>query len=228
MELRRTRVSTSVRTEGGLLPADLLAKVAAVDQDVPGLAEADFGLESGDRVREAITRSWNRLVGSWATLSAARVAATDANDPLTTPTRERWLLPLFEELGFGRLPVARAVEIEGTGYPISHTWERGRVPIHLVGFGVDLEQRTKGVRGAAGAAPHALVQEYLNRSDDALWGILSNGRLLRLLRDSTSLTRQAFVEFDLEAIFEGELYADFALLWSVLHRTRFEAAKPKE
>lgn len=226
MELRRTRVSSSIRTEGGLLPADLLAKIAAGDREVPGLAENDFGLAAGDRIREAITRNWNRLVGAWATLAAARITATDGSDPLTTPTRERWLLPLFEELGFGRLATARAVEIEGTAYPVSHTFER--VPIHLVGFGVELDLRTKGVRGAAGAAPHALVQEYLNRSDDALWGIVSNGRLLRLLRDSTSLTRQAFVEFDLEAIFEGELYADFALLWSVCHRTRFEAAKPAE
>ena len=227
MELRRARVTSSVRTEGGLLPADLLAKVAAGDRDVPGITDADYALAAGDRVREAITRSWNRLVGSWAALTAARVGATDEHEPLTTPTRERWLLPLFEELGFGRLTVAaRAVEIEGTAYPISHAWEQ--VPIHLVGFGVDLDRRTPGVRGAAGAAPHALVQEYLNRSDAALWGIVSNGGLLRLLRDSTSLTRQAFVEFDLEAIFEGELYADFALLWSVCHRTRFEAAKPED
>ena len=133
----------------------------------------------------------------------------------------------MEELGFGRLPVARAVEIEGTSYPISHNWQ-DRVPVHLVGFGVELDTRTKGVRGAAGAAPHALVQEYLNRADAALWGLVANGRTLRLLRDSTSLTRQAYVEFDLEAIFTGELYADFALLWSVCHRTRFEGERPAD
>ena len=226
MEVRRHRISSSVRTEGGLLPFDLLAKIAAVDKGVPGLADADFGLASGDRVREAITRSWNRLVGSWAALTAVRIGA-EPTDPLTSPTRERWLLPLFEELGFGRLTTARAVEIDGTTYPISHAWGSA-VPVHLVGFGIELDRRTPGVRGAAGAAPHALVQEYLNRSDAALWGIVSNGRTVRLLRDSTSLTRQAFVEFDLEAIFEGELYADFALLWSVCHRTRFEAPKPEE
>ena len=226
MELRRNRVTTSVRTEGGLLPADLLAKIAASDRDVPGLADADYGLAAGERAREAITRSWNRLVGAWAALEAVRVDA-EADAALTGATRERFLLPLFDELGFGRLAVARPVEIEGTSYPISHGWG-DRAPIHLVGFEVPLDRRTPGVRGAAGAAPHALVQEYLNRSDDALWGLVSNGRILRLLRDSTSLTRQAFVEFDLEAIFEGELFADFALLWSVLHRTRFDGDRPAD
>ena len=226
MELRRNRVTTSVRTEGGLLPADLLAKVAAGDRDIPGLSDADYGLAAGERAREAITRSWNRLVGGWAALEAVRVGA-DADAALTGATRERFLLPLFEELGFGRLAVARPVEIESTTYPVSHRWA-DRVPIHLVGFEVPLDARTKGVRGAAGAAPHALVQEYLNRSDDALWGLVSNGRTLRLLRDSTSLTRQAFVEFDLESIFEGELFADFALLWSVLHRSRFDGERPAD
>lgn len=223
MDVRRNRASTSVRTEGGLLPSDLLEKIKAADPDVPGLKDADFGLPAVERAREATTRSWNRLVGSWAGLEAVRVGA-EANDPLVGPTRDRFLVPLFEELGFGRLPVSRAVEIEGTSYPISHSWE-GRVPVHLVGYGVELDTRTKGVRGAAGAAPHALLQEYLNRADDALWGVVSNGRTVRLLRDSTSLTRQAYVEFDLEAIFEGELYADFALLWSVLHRSRFEGER---
>lgn len=226
MEIRRNRAASSVRTEGGLLPSDLLAKIAGVEPDVPGLTDVEFGLTAGERFREAITRSWNRLVGAWAALEAARITA-EPTDPLTGPTRERFLLPLMEELGFGRLPVARAVEIEGTSYPISHTWQ-DRVPVHLVGFGVELDTRTKGVRGAAGAAPHALVQEYLNRADAALWGLVANGRTLRLLRDSTSLTRQAYVEFDLEAIFTGELYADFALLWSVCHRTRFAGERPAD
>jgi hypothetical protein len=226
MEVRRSRVSTSVRTEGGLLPADLLAKIAAAEPDVPGLKDADFGLGAGERFREAITRSWNRLVGAWAALEAVRVAAESA-DALTGATRDRFLMPLFEELGFGRLPVARRVEIDGTTYPISHLYG-DRVPVHLVGFGVDLDSRSKGVRGAAGAAPHALMQEFLNRTDWSLWGLVSNGRTLRLLRDSTTLTRQAYVEFDLDSIFTGELYADFALLWSVCHRSRFEGDRPSD
>ncbi len=226
METRRSRTSGMVRTEGGLLPADLLEKIRGADASVPGLKEADFGLPAGERLREAITRSWNRLVGAWAALEVVRVGA-EADEALVGATRDRFLLPLFEELGFGRLPVARGLEVDGTSYPISHLWG-DRVPVHLVGFGVELDRRTPGVRGAAGAAPHALVQEYLNHSDASLWGVVSNGRILRLLRDSTSLTRQAYVEWDLEGIFEGEQYAEFALLWTVLHRSRFEGEKPAD
>ena len=67
-----------------------------------------------------------------------------------------------------------------------------------------------------------MVQEYLNRSDDALWGLVSNGRTLRLLRDSSTLIGQSFVEFDLEAMFDGEVFSDFVVLYLTCHVSRFE------
>src|SRR5262249_43812599 len=45
------------------------------------------------------------------------------------------------------------------------------------------------------------------------------------LRDSKALSRQSFVEFDLESMFEGEIYADFAILWMVAHQSRVESEK---
>ena len=81
--------------------------------------------------------------------------------------------------------------------------------------------------GCGRGLPHGLVQEFLNRSDSHLWGIVSNGKTLRLLRDNASLTRQAYVEFDLAAIFDGESFADFTLLWLCCYRTRFEGDIPQ-
>ena len=116
-------------------------------------------------------------------------------------TRERWLLPLFEELGYGRLVQQPAIEIDGKSFPVFSRWQH--TPIHLVGCGVKLDRRTPGVEGAAAQSPHSLVQELLNRSPTRLWGIVSNGLALRVLRDSVALTRQAYLEFDLEAMFDG-------------------------
>jgi hypothetical protein len=65
------------------------------------------------------------------------------------------------------------------------------------------------------------VQEWLNASDGALWGLCSNGIQLRLARDNASLTRPAFIQADLRRIFEGEAFADFAALWLLLHASRF-------
>ena len=215
----RSRTAGFVRTEGGLLPADLLERVRALDPKLPGIDGAAYGLAKNERFGDAIARSWNKLTGAWATFSD-ELAKQPESDPATTTTRERFLLPLFEELGYGRLSPAKAIELEGKAYPVSHAYET--VPIHLVGANVPLDRRSKGVAGAAGQSPHGLLQELLNRSPERLWGIVSNGRTLRILRDNASLVRQAYVEFDLEAIFTAESYADFALLWHIAHRTRLE------
>jgi len=102
----------------------------------------------------------------------------------------------------------------------------GNRAIHLVSFRADLDERSETIVGARKSTPHSMVQEFLNRSDAHLWGIVSNGHRLRLLRDNSSLTRQAFVEFDLESMMQGEVYADFALLWLLLHQSRVEGERP--
>lgn len=212
----------NVKTVGGLLPSELLQRVLALDKELGGLEADDYHLV-GERIPEAISRSWGRMLAVWANFRAAW-AGLPPGDAATGLTRDKLLLPLFGELGYGRLPLARGLEVEGKAYPISHLWNG--VPIHLVGAGVDLDRRTPGAAGAARQSPHGLVQEYLNRSE-ALWGFVANGLKLRLLRDNAAITRQAYVEFDLEAIFEAEAYPDFALLWLLAHESRvYSEGKP--
>lgn len=221
--MSRGVVFDSVRVSGGLLPSGLLERVGRRDSSLEGVSPADYYLASGERLGESITRSWNRLQGLWEHFSTRTLTG---DGPLTGPTRQEWLLPLFQELGFGHLASGPGFDVEGKPYPISHVWES--IPIHLVGAGVEPGRRTAGVAGAASMSPHGLVQEFLNRSDDHLWGVLSNGLVLRLLRDNASLTRTAFVEFDLRAMFEGELYSDFVVLWLTCHASRLEGPAGKQ
>ena len=219
----KTALYTTIRTEGALLPADLLQRISE-GATLDGLTPESYH-HPGEKLNEAINRAWNALQGVWASFRAAQERLPES-DLGTSVTRERWLLPLFRELDYGRLQSAPAYEIDGRTYPISHTWEQ--VPIHLVSYKVDLDTRTRGVAGAATASPHSLVQVFLNRSDGNLWGFLSNGYKLRILRDNVTLTRQAYVEFDLEAMMDGEVYSDFVLLWLLCHQSRVEGAKPSE
>ena len=215
----------AVRSEGGLLPADVLARISALDRELGGLGAPAFHLAPNERIGEAVARSWARLSAAWETFSSER-DLMPAGDYSSKATRERWLLPLFSELGYGRLIQQPGVEVDGKNYAVF--CEYNRSPIHLVGAGVTLDRRTAGVRGAAEQSPHSLVQELLNRSTERLWGIVTNGLSLRLLRDNLTLTRQAYVEFDLEGIFATEAYEDFALLWLCAHQSRIEAETPEE
>jgi hypothetical protein len=208
---------TALRTEGGLLPADLLARIAAGDARLFGLTPEDYGLDRTERLGDAINRSWARLTGLWAAFQDARQKLPET-DRGTTLTRERWLLHLFNELGYGRLTTKPAIEVDGHSFPISHGYRSS--PIHLLGCRIDLERSQRGVAGASSSSPHGLLQDCLNRSNAHLWGFVSNGLALRILRDHHSLTRLAYVEFDLEAIFGGQLFAEFRVLWLLCHESR--------
>lgn len=209
----------SLSLVGGVVPPSLVDRIIAGEvSDRSSLSARSYHLVGTETVRDAASRAWGYLRGAWVAWrehdAAQRVGAG------TGPARERWLLPLLRELGYGQVPaLPSGLSVEGTDYPVSHRSEH--VPIHLLGPGVDLDRRNPGVAGAA-RAPQSMLQELLNRSDEHLWGLLSNGLRLRLLRDSTSLAGSAYVEFDLEAIFDGELYAEWLLLFQLCHVSRVE------
>jgi len=215
---RRVQEFQTIRSEGGLLPPDLLRRVIDPRGSLKGTRPEDYGLPQGERLSEVITQSWNRLRRHWGEFRAA-AAKLPEGEAGTGLSNDKWSLPLLRELGFGLLPTSASPEIAGRTYAISRFF--GSVPIHLVGCGLSLDRRAAGVRGAAGGNPHGLVQEVLNRSPDHLWGIVGNGLRLRILRDNQALSRQSFLEFDLEAMFSAEAYSDFVLLWLVAHATRF-------
>jgi len=64
MQTRRKDIFTTIRTEGSILPPDLLQRIAAGDHGLDGLAPEDYHLAKGERLNEAINRSWNRLQGA--------------------------------------------------------------------------------------------------------------------------------------------------------------------
>ena len=216
-----------VRIQGGLLPAELLSRLTAGDPELGGLDSAAYHLAAQESVREAANRSWAYLTGVWTAYRAA-LAELPGADWATTLTRERWLTILLNELGYGRVPLTSSggIQVGDKAFPISHHWDH--IPIHLLGARVPLDKRTPGLAGAATSSPQSMLQELLNRSEDRLWGILSNGNTLRLLRDSTALVGSAYVEFDLEAIFDGDLFSDFVLLYTLCHQSRVEIRNPGE
>lgn len=217
------RSLTAIRSVGGVLPPDLIASVVA-GANLPGLnPQADFHLELGVSTRDAANRAWSALLGAWQPFRDA-LDTRAAGEAATGLTRERWLLVLLRELGFGRVPTTPAggITVDGRSWPISHVAE-GSLPVHLLGWKVDLDRRTPGMPGAAEKAPHAMIQELLNRSQEHLWAIVSNGAALRILRDASTLVGPSYVEFDLEAIFEDRLFSDFVALYLICHQSRFEA-----
>lgn len=211
-----TQVTASIRVVGGLLPADMITRIMT-GKDVSASTPADYHVIGVRSVKDAAERHWDYLKGAWRVL---RDAIGHGSDPRGLAT-ENWLLPLFDEHGYGRLTRLHAgiTADDGTKvFPVSHAWQH--LPIHLVPWGQKLDERP----AAGELPPQSMVQDCLNRTAGHLWGIISNGSVLRLLRDTTSLTGAAYLEVDLAAMFDGELFEDFVLLYRLLHVSRFEVA----
>ncbi|MGP3756152.1 Eco57I restriction-modification methylase domain-containing protein [Streptomyces sp. IBSNAI001] len=217
----RNQVFSAVQTVGALLPADMLVRISE-GKDTPGTKPADYGLPSSRSVRDEAERSWEYLKPLWRELRKRLPENPETGAPATDPTglaASDWLAPLWRELGFGPLtPVGpdgiAADSDSGKKFPVSHRWRHAL--IHQTAWNAGLDKRVAGQ-----VPPQSMLQECLNRTDAHLWGVLTNGRQVRLLRDSSALATASYVEFDLESVFDGELFSEFVLLYRLLHVSRF-------
>ncbi|MEU8602875.1 Eco57I restriction-modification methylase domain-containing protein [Streptomyces parvulus] len=217
---------TAVTTVGGLLPADMLLRIAEA-RNLPGTKSADYGLPASVPVRDEAERAWEYLKPLWRDLRKALPSDPLTGAPAADPTGRAgtdWLAQLFRKLDFGALTEVDAAGIPADSdpqkrFPVSH--RHGPALVHLIPWNQELDKRL-----AAGQVPaQSMLQDCLNRTEAHLWAVLTNGRRLRLLRDSSSFSTAAYVEFDLEALFDGELFSEFVLLFSLLHASRFAVAE---
>lgn len=82
---RREVAFQHVRTTGPMLPADVLQRVANEDSKLPGPAASDCGLAENERLGEAITRSWTRLLDIHKSFTE-ELGAADPTDTSAAPT----------------------------------------------------------------------------------------------------------------------------------------------
>ena len=209
----------TLRIEGGLFSPDLFDDLDA--GRLPGQKPADFGLPPHRLLTEEIAALYHDARALWRVFQN-RLQRLPEDASAVSETRELWLIPLLRLLGYDLRYAPQPRDFDGLSLPISHYAGAAEhaPPAHLVGIRQELGRVAPA--GRPRLSPHSLLQECLNRSE-ALWGLVSNGRALRLLRDSTFLRRQCYVEFDLQRLMEEEHFADFALFYRLLHRTRLPA-----
>ncbi|CAK0767922.1 Site-specific DNA-methyltransferase (adenine-specific) [Gammaproteobacteria bacterium] len=206
----------ALRIEGSLLPAEFIQKLLELKTDHQ--STTDYDIPPGLNLKDEIGRYWRISVALWANFKMRR-GKLGAN-PEEVALKD-WLVPLFTRvLGFERWTPISGEEIDERHFPLTH--KLGATPLLLLPHTIELDKGDTrfGPEGRR-RSPHATVQEYLNATNQALWGIVANGHTLRILRDNPSLTRPAYIEADLARIFEEERYADFVALWLLAHGTRF-------
>jgi len=212
----------SIRIVGGLLGTKILHDLRQFS--LPGQDRQAYGLEPGLTFNDEIGRYWIIARGRWREFQQKSQREDVTRKSVTV---NDWLVPLLTRvLGYEISPCQQKKMIGEREFPIGHESFSGAVPIVLCGSDIDLDT-SHPLFGQEGRkrSPTGLAQEYLNARDDSLWAIVSNGQVLRLLRDNPAMTRPAYLEVDFARLFEEDNYADFATLWLLLHSSRLAPQK---
>lgn len=209
--------SEAISIEGGLLSPEWLSKIAQLQ--AMAQSGSDYGIPKGLTLRDEIGRYWRISEALWQEYQAKTAGLTD-----TRAQTEKFVNDLFKQcLGFDDLKATEPVTVSERIYPIRAAACNNKVPIVISSpqesldklserFGEDHKRRTA----------FGLLQEYLNASENVLWGIVCDGESLRIVRDNSSLTKPAWISVELKRIFDEQIYADFAVFWLLCHRSRFE------
>lgn len=207
--------------EGGLIAPEQVQKVIAADR-TPKTADS-YACPKGTSLGDEIARFFRIGQAIWRDYDQA-----EAKTIARTATFARDLLT--QCLGFTDLqgPVEHR---EGTRrYRIAWEGKGGRVPVAVAApvegsdaFAKSQPEFGDGEGGRSRRSPTALLQDWLNGTEHALWGLVVAGDRVRIMRDNASLTRPAWIEADLGAMFRDEMFADFTAFWLLAHATRFGA-----
>ncbi|MDP1627651.1 MULTISPECIES: N-6 DNA methylase [Pseudomonadota] len=197
----------SLTLEGNLIAPAMVAQISDPKDDTE--TRESYGIRKGLTIREEISTAFR--VGQSHFDAFAKL-----EDPSAETTRRFMRDFLKETFGFTDLtPSDGATSFIGGG----------RIPIVVVPpVEEKLDRRSPTLSTDRSRSPAFALQDYLNEHDEALWGLVTNGTLLRLMRDNASFTRPAYIEADLAQIFTNEDVASFTTLWLLIHRSRFGAS----
>lgn len=217
---------TSIHIYGHLLSDDILHSVER-DQNLTGNREQDYSIDISTSA--AIDYVWSSLRNDWRFYKER----SGVNDPYGTRRARDLIERLFQSLDYGLVKQTANVEVGEKGFEISHLCpDLSSMPFIVVGenvvddSGIDtldkcsLDYRAKGSRRKK--SPHATMLEYLNATEN-VYGIISNGATIRLLRNSGQLVKLTYIEFDLRRMLEEDKYTEFCLMFRLLHASRFRA-----
>ena len=206
----------SIDIQGSILSTDLLAKIRgeqALFQQGKDF-KSDF---TNAKLKDDISLAWQEAKGQWA-IYKSKLARLKEGENGTTETRNFWISPLLTNLNYNLTFNRQAEELNGKSFPIGfRDSSLDNFPLYVGGYHESLDKRPENKQ--LRVSPHAMLQEYLNYSEH-LYGIVTNGKQLRLLRDASRITRLSYVEFDLEKMMEEDLYSDFVIFYRLMHASR--------
>lgn len=214
---------TSIHIYGHLLSDDILHEIET-DSSMPGNREQDFNLDVP--LSAKIDNAWSSLRNDWKLFSERNLL----RDPYGTKAVRRLMERFFSSLDYQLDYQPTQIEAGERKFDIPYICpELGQMPIIIVGDKTGyveldtldkctLDLRFKGERRQK--SPHATMLDYLNNTEH-IYGLVTNGQVLRMIRNTGQLVKLTYIEFDLRRMVEEDHYAEFCLLFRLMHTSRF-------
>lgn len=212
----------------GHIISEEIIKSIETDSNFPGNTEKDFAIPTGVNVRQTIDSEWSLLKMRWLNVFNNRNLT---NDQYGTKSVKSLMKIFFTELNYNIEEQRKNIEVGNRSYGITYlATDCGNLPMIVVGDVISdsdglqtfdkcsLDYRAKG--GRAVKSPHATMLEYLNVTDN-IYGIVSNGRIIRVLRNSGELVKSTYIEFDVQKMIEEDHYNEFVIMFRLIHASRF-------
>ena len=221
---------TSIHIYGHLLSDDILH---SVERDFSLLGNREIDFKTDTSVSQSIDYAWSSLRNDWNYYKER----TSTNDPYGTRRSRDFMERMLGSIGYDLDKQTSFININGNNLDITYLCRSlNDFPIIVVGdktgdASIDtldkssLDFRAKGERRRK--SPHATMLEYLNNTD-CVYGIVANGRTLRLIRNSGQLVKLTYIEFDIQRMLEEDKYSEFCLMFRLLHASRFSTARDEQ
>jgi hypothetical protein len=217
----------TIHTSGGLLTPGILAEVYEPRGRHEFSAGSFRGLDGSvvDDLDEWLEQGFRQFCDRYEDLAGSLVTMD------RSALRDKWVLPLLRYLGWEPAYQASHVRpspIDDRTFPISHLgWnDPNAPPIHIE----PTFQREQGLDARPAPrrnAPHDDLQQFLNLAPQ-VWGMVTDGIELRLVRDFHHSTAKGYVAIDLQALFTSRNFNDFVGLARLAHVSRFLPSDPDD
>lgn len=223
---------TSIHVHGNLLTEEILNSVER-DKTYTGNSDSDYG--EPDSLSYAIDYAWSSLRADYNFFTSRPLLKDQYGTTRSRNLTER----LLQSLGYSPTRQYEKIVINEAGYDITYlAKDLNDMPFLVVGdiAATDgdgsaekksvnsLDARNKGMHRQR--SPHATMLAYLNSTDN-IYGVVSNGITLRLIRSSGQLVKFSYIEFDIRKMVEEDKYTEFCLMYRLLHASRFKVSQDK-
>lgn len=211
----------NIYLSGGLFTENLLLKIRDKRHDIKEVQWNTFG-ENWQKERKDYYEVWD-----WAKRLFGEIA--DNLDSWTIEERfEKWIKPLLQKLGHESEPkpsidptMLSEEEQDSILNKIQITHQlkdHAKIGLHICENDNFDERNDSNYQKKS---QHDHFQRFILLNEGVRWGLLSNGKHIRLLGEYSNIYAKGYVQFNLDSIFINKDESEFWVFYALIHNSRF-------